>query len=111
MRAPPNLHLTPIEPSEELELQAGAVEAPPPPQILASWQAPTALDVLSVFRHRNYRLFFIGQIVSLTGNWITNVAQGWLVYALTRSPLMLGAVTFAGQAPPTNLIVEKERLG
>jgi MFS family permease len=58
-----------------------------------------AFAFLTVFRHRNYRLFFSGQLVSLMGTWITNVAQGWLVYQLTSSPLMLGVVTFAGQVP------------
>jgi MFS family permease len=50
-------------------------------------------------RHRNYRLFFSGQAVSLIGTWITRVALGWLVYQLTHSPFMLGVVGFAGLAP------------
>jgi MFS family permease len=54
---------------------------------------------LRALRHRNYRLFFGGQLVSLCGTWMTNVATGWLVYQLTGSPLMLGVVTFAGQFP------------
>ncbi len=54
---------------------------------------------LWVFRHRNYRLFFTGQLVSLMGTWITNVAQSWLVYSLTHSTLMLGLTAFAGQIP------------
>jgi len=54
---------------------------------------------LSVFQHRNYRLFFSGQLVSLMGTWITNVTQGWLVYSLTHSPLLLGVTSFAGQIP------------
>ena len=54
---------------------------------------------LRALRHRNYRLFFGGQLVSLCGTWMTNVATGWLVYQLTGSPLMLGMVTFAGQFP------------
>lgn len=58
-----------------------------------------ALALLQVFRHRNYRLFFSGQLVSLMGTWITSVAQGWLVYTLTHSPLMLGVTSFAGQVP------------
>src|ERR1700743_2811406 len=53
----------------------------------------------SVFRHKNYRLFFSGQLVSLVGTWITLVAQGWLVYDLTRSPFLLGLVAFCGQLP------------
>lgn len=50
-------------------------------------------------RHRNYRLFFSGQIVSLVGTWMQSVAQSWLVYRLTGSSLLLGMVGFAGQIP------------
>jgi MFS family permease len=50
-------------------------------------------------KHRNFRLFFAGQLVSLIGTWMQNVAQSWLVYRLTGSPLLLGLVAFAGQAP------------
>jgi MFS family permease len=51
------------------------------------------------FRHRNYRLFFTGQLVSLIGTWTQSVAQTWLVYRLTGSALMLGTITFCQQAP------------
>jgi MFS family permease len=50
-------------------------------------------------RHRNYRLFFGGQSISLIGTWITRVATSWLVYRLTGSELLLGVVGFAGQIP------------
>jgi MFS family permease len=50
-------------------------------------------------RHRNYRLFFGGQTVSLIGTWITRIATSWLVYRLTGSELLLGVVGFAGQVP------------
>lgn len=50
-------------------------------------------------RHRNFRLFLGGQIVSLTGTWMQQVALGWLVYRLTRSAFLLGLVGFAGQIP------------
>jgi MFS family permease len=50
-------------------------------------------------RHRNYRLFFAGQTVSLIGTWITRIATSWLVYRLTKSALLLGLVGFAGQIP------------
>jgi len=50
-------------------------------------------------RHRNYRLFFSGQIISLIGTWMQSIAQAWLVYRLTKSPLLLGLVGFAGQIP------------
>ena len=50
-------------------------------------------------RHRNYRLFFSGQLVSLVGTWLTRVATSWLVYRLTDSALLLGVLGFAGQIP------------
>ena len=50
-------------------------------------------------RHRNYRLFFGGQSVSLIGTWITRIATSWLVYRLTGSELLLGVVGFCGQVP------------
>src|SRR5271157_1554300 len=59
-------------------------------------QLPTMFRAL---RHRNYRLFFSGQIVSLVGTWMQSVAQSWLVYRLTGSSLLLGLVGFAGQIP------------
>jgi len=50
-------------------------------------------------RHRNFRLFFGGQLISLIGSWMQNTAQGWLVYELTGSKLLLGVVTAVGSAP------------
>jgi len=50
-------------------------------------------------KHRNFRLFFGGQTISLVGTWMTRVATGWLVYRLTGSALLLGTVSFAGQIP------------
>jgi MFS family permease len=50
-------------------------------------------------RHRNYRLFFAGQSISLIGTWLTRVATSWLVYRLTGSTWLLGVVGFAGQIP------------
>jgi MFS family permease len=50
-------------------------------------------------RHRNFRLFFGGQTISLIGTWMTRVATGWLVYRLTGSALLLGTVSFASQIP------------
>lgn len=50
-------------------------------------------------RHRNYRLFFCGQLVSLIGTWMTTTATSWLVYRLTGSGLLLGVVGFASQFP------------
>jgi MFS family permease len=50
-------------------------------------------------RHRNFRLFFAGQSVSLVGTWMTRIATSWLVYRLTGSALLLGTISFAGQIP------------
>ena len=50
-------------------------------------------------RHRNFRLFFGGQTISLVGTWMTRIATSWLVYRLTHSALLLGTVSFAGQIP------------
>jgi len=51
------------------------------------------------FRHRNYRLFFAGQAISLVGTWMQQVAQGWLVLQLTHDPLWLGLVSLAQFGP------------
>ena len=50
-------------------------------------------------KHRNFRLFFGGQSISLIGTWMTRVATSWLVYRLTGSALLLGTISFAGQIP------------
>jgi MFS family permease len=49
--------------------------------------------------HRNFQLFFSGQLISLTGTWMQTVAQSWLVYKMTGSSLLLGSVGFASQIP------------
>lgn len=49
--------------------------------------------------HRNYRLFFSGQSISLIGTWMTRIATSWLVYRMTGSEMLLGVVGFAGQMP------------
>jgi len=59
----------------------------------------TIKQVLRSLRHRNYRLFFGGQGISLVGTWMQQIALGWLVYRLTDSAFLLGLVSFAGQIP------------
>ena len=54
---------------------------------------------LRALRHRNFQLFFSGQLISLIGTWMQSVAQAWLVYRLTGSSLLLGAAGFASQIP------------
>jgi MFS family permease len=56
-------------------------------------------DPLRALRHRNYQLFFSGQLISLIGTWMDQVAESWLVYRLTGSALLLGTVAFASQIP------------
>jgi MFS family permease len=86
-------------------------------------QEPTAMGVeskrswlpkqLSAFRHRNYRLFFSGQLISLTGTWLQSVALGWLVYELTGSQLLLGTVSAIGALPifflslPAGILIDR----
>jgi MFS family permease len=56
-------------------------------------------DTVRSLKHRNFQLFFSGQLISLVGTWMDTVAEAWLVYRLTGSSLLLGTVTFAGQIP------------
>ena len=56
-------------------------------------------NIARALRHRNYRLFFGGQLVSLIGTWMQTVAQSWLVYRLTGSAELLGLMGFASQGP------------
>ena len=60
------------------------------PGISHAWRA---------LRHRNFRLFFGGQSISLIGTWMTRIATSWLVYRLTGSAILLGTVGFMGQIP------------
>lgn len=60
---------------------------------------PKRPGIARALRHRNFRLFFSGQSVSLIGTWITRIATSWLVYRLTHSALLLGLVGFCGQIP------------
>ena len=79
-------------PSEKMETgdASGETELRPASGVSFAWRA---------LRHRNFRLFFGGQTISLIGTWMTRVATGWLVYRLTGSALLLGTVSFAGQIP------------
>ncbi len=59
---------------------------------------------IPAFRSRNYRLFFVGQGLSLIGSWMTQVAAVWLVYQLSASPWLLGIVGFTSQIPSLVLL-------
>ncbi len=56
-------------------------------------------DTIRSLKHRNFQLFFSGQLISLVGTWMDTVAEAWLVYRLTGSSLLLGTVAFVGQFP------------
>ncbi len=64
----------------------------------ASRDSKLALAIRAL-RHRNFQLFFAGQLISLIGTWMQTVAQSWLVYRMTNSALLLGTVGFASQIP------------
>ena len=66
----------------------GKVDASPATSLSHAWRA---------LRHRNFKLFFLGQSISLIGTWMTRLATSWLVYRLTQSALLLGVVGFSGQ--------------
>jgi MFS family permease len=66
---------------------------------MTSPSAPRRAGIGRALRHRNFRLFFSGQSVSLIGTWITRIATSWLVYRLTHSAMLLGLVGFCGQIP------------
>lgn len=86
--------MTVAEPKISIQDNAsGNSEASPEGRRLR-WQAAGR-----ALRHRNFQLFFSGQLISLIGTWMQTVAQSWLVYRLTGSGLKLGAVGFASQIP------------
>jgi len=79
-------------------------EAEAAPTIESAPQAPPEArgrfsHAWRALRHRNFRLYFTGQSISLVGTWITRIATSWLVYRLTGSAFLLGVVGFAGQIP------------
>jgi MFS family permease len=78
------------EPTLKTGTSPGAAKPPAAGGVSHAWRA---------LRHRNFRLFFGGQTISLTGTWMTRIATSWLVYRLTKSALLLGTVSFAGQIP------------
>jgi MFS family permease len=79
-----------MDPAMPGDVAESGLEAEPRAGVSHAWRA---------LRHRNFRLFFGGQTISLIGTWMTRVATGWLVYRLTGSALLLGTVSFAGQIP------------
>jgi MFS family permease len=62
-------------------------------------QERVAVSLFRSFRHRNFALFFSGQIISLIGTWMQSVAESWLVFRLTKSSVLLGTVVFCSLIP------------
>ena len=85
-------------PSEMESLRSSVEEEKQEFAAPASERSRLAIAVRAL-RHRNFQLFFAGQLISLIGTWMQTVAQSWLVYRLTGSALLLGAVGFASQIP------------
>jgi MFS family permease len=69
--------------------------------VTAALLALNARTFASLRRHRNYRLFFTGQVISVSGTWMQNVALAWLVVELTHSPLAVGVLAFCRFIPFT----------
>jgi MFS family permease len=86
-------------PDEPVE---GALAAAPPFPILDLFPSPIAAKLRTTFRalrHRNFRLFWTGQLISLIGTWMQSASQGWLVHRLTHEPMWLGLVGTATFLP------------
>lgn len=74
-------------------------ETPSGEQITEARGAPAQQGTFKALRHRNFQLYVGGQLVSLAGTWMQNIAQGWLVYQISGSAAMLGVVGFAAAIP------------
>ncbi len=83
---------TSAEPTSSADGTGGAQRMPPK-------QIGRLAATVRALRHRNFQLFFAGQLISLVGTWMQTVAESWLVYRITGSSLMLGIVGFASQVP------------
>jgi MFS family permease len=65
----------------------------------AEFAPPPRRGAFPAFKHRNFRVFYVGFLLSLTGTWMQSTAQGWLVLELTDSPFLLGLVTSVSSLP------------
>src|SRR5258707_13488389 len=80
-----------IPTAEEVQPTSSPAPSPPGPS-----QLPAPFRSL---RHRNFQLFFSGQLISLVGTWMQTIAEAWLIYRLTGSSVLLGVLGFVGQIP------------
>ena len=85
-----------IDPVPEIEA-AEADEQSTDASVESIWDG--RLAAFRALRHRNFRLFFVGQLISLIGTWMQSVAQAWLVLKLTNSAMALGLVAFSSYFP------------
>jgi MFS family permease len=83
-----------VEDSKTSNPDSNPADRDPNAERKLNWQAG-----LRALRHRNFQLFFSGQLISLIGTWMQTVAQSWLVYKMTGYGLLLGSVGFASQIP------------
>jgi MFS family permease len=90
---------TTAETVEASASRAGTADASTLESTEATVSASKLPAALRALRHRNYQLFFFGQLISLTGTWMQSVAQSWLIYRMTGSAVLLGLVGFASQIP------------
>src|SRR5881397_4275428 len=90
-------------------MPAGSTETARVPEDLSGRQRRVPVGGITwrhtfrALRHRNYRLFFWGQFVSLIGTWMQQTAMSWFVYQITNSKLLLGVVAAMGSAPMMRL--------
>jgi MFS family permease len=97
-----------VGPQLELEMARGGAQAASAsaqdaggagPAVSVISELPRSRLLVGPLRHRNFRLFIIGQFISLCGTWIQTVAQGWLVFQLSRSAFSVGLVSTLGSLP------------
>ncbi len=86
-------------PPSELKALYSELEEAPADFAEAALPRSKMATAVRALRHRNFQLFFAGQLISLVGTWMQTVAQSWLVYRMTGSTLLLGTVGFASQIP------------
>lgn len=86
---------------EHTEIQLDPPRAPEaPPEVIPQRARQIRLPrTLAALRHRSFQLYFVGQLISVAGTWMQIIAQGWLVYELSGSELMLGIVGFSAAIP------------
>jgi MFS family permease len=89
----------PAESGKHRKIQTVAVSDTNKPTAPSAAERSRVREMVRALRHRNFQLFFSGQLISLIGTWMDNIAEAWLVYRLTGSSLLLGIVAFAGQFP------------